>query len=186
MPAIRGSQSELERLVRRIQELKLEVDELRTTEGATATNVRTDVRTGLSPPGAPCCKLVAETIPPRCSRFPFRAVRCSLLSRTSNPKVAGSIPARPIENSLPAKRHFHLIRLVPTPRSTSRVDRRKRSGTAQPRPTLRSQRRHRPPGRLTVLKELRQRSELHRTCPPHRGRDRELSAAHHPQPTPPP
>ena len=31
---------------------------------------------------------------------------------------------------------------------------------AHPRPTLRSQRRHRPPGRLTVLKEMRHRSEL--------------------------
>jgi hypothetical protein len=31
---------------------------------------------------------------------------------------------------------------------------------AQPRQTLRSQRRHRPPGRLTALKEMRQRSEL--------------------------
>jgi hypothetical protein len=31
---------------------------------------------------------------------------------------------------------------------------------AHPQPTLRSQRRHRPPGRLTVLKEMRHRSEL--------------------------
>ena len=31
---------------------------------------------------------------------------------------------------------------------------------AQPRATLRSQRRHRPPGRLTALKEMRHRSEL--------------------------
>jgi hypothetical protein len=31
---------------------------------------------------------------------------------------------------------------------------------AQPRPTLRSQRRHQPAGRLTVLKEMRHRSEL--------------------------
>ena len=35
MPAIRDSRSELDRLVRRIQELKLEVDELRTKTGAT-------------------------------------------------------------------------------------------------------------------------------------------------------
>src|SRR5215212_5750332 len=39
---------------------------------------------------------------------------------------------------------------------------------AHPRPTLRSQRRHRPPGRLTVLKEMRHRSEPPSACPPDR------------------
>ena len=32
-----------------------------------------------------------------CSTFQSRAARCSLSSRTFNPKVAGSIPARPID-----------------------------------------------------------------------------------------
>ena len=37
---------------------------------------------------------------------------------------------------------------------------------AQPQPALRSQRRHRPPGRLTVLKEMRHRSELQSALSP--------------------
>jgi hypothetical protein len=40
-------------------------------------------------------QLVANAIPTRCSTFPCVSVRCSLLSRTFNPKVAGSSPARP-------------------------------------------------------------------------------------------
>jgi Transposase IS116/IS110/IS902 family len=57
---------------------------------------------------------------------------------------------------------------------------------AHPRPTLRSQRRHRPPGRLTVPKEMRHRSELRSSLVLPRGGDREMSAARHPQrPRPP-
>jgi hypothetical protein len=41
-------------------------------------------------------QFVATSIGTSCSTFQFRSVRCSLLSRTFNPKVAGSIPARPI------------------------------------------------------------------------------------------
>src|SRR6266540_789606 len=58
---------------------------------------------------------------------------------------------------------------------------------AHPQPALRSGRRHRPPGRPTVLKEMRYRSELPvQPDPPHRGGDREMSTAQHPQPARPP
>ena len=53
---------------------------------------------------------------------------------------------------------------------------------AHPRATLRSQRRHRPPGRLTVLKEMRYRSELRSSLVLPRGGDREMSPARHPPP----
>ena len=47
-------------------------------------------------------------------------------------------------------------------------------------------RRHRPPGRLTALKEMRHRSELQSALSSHRGGDREMSPAHHPPPQRPP
>jgi transposase len=50
---------------------------------------------------------------------------------------------------------------------------------AHPRTTLRSQRRHRPPGRLTVLKEMRHRSELQSALSSPRGGDREMSPTRH-------
>jgi hypothetical protein len=43
-------------------------------------------------------QLEAGSIRVRCSTFPFRTARCSLLGRTLDPKVASSIPARPIES----------------------------------------------------------------------------------------
>jgi hypothetical protein len=50
-------------------------------------------------------QFVAETIPARCSMYPFQAARFSPSSRTFNPKVAGSIPARPTHKP-PVSRGF--------------------------------------------------------------------------------
>ncbi len=57
---------------------------------------------------------------------------------------------------------------------------------AHPQPTLRPGRRHRPPGRLTVPKEMRHRSELPSSLILPRGGDREMSTARHPRPQRPP
>jgi hypothetical protein len=57
---------------------------------------------------------------------------------------------------------------------------------AHPQPALRSQRRHRPPDRMTVLKEMRHRSELQSALSSPRAGDREMSPAHHPPPQPRP
>jgi transposase len=71
-----------------------------------------------------------------------------------------------VEAATHALHRQHLPRPLPADesphRQTARRQGRPRSDLAhaQPRPTLRSQRRHRPPGRLTVLKEMRHRSEL--------------------------
>jgi transposase len=54
----------------------------------------------------------------------------------------------------------------------------KRSGTCS-RERSPSQRRHRPPGRLTALKEMRHRSELQSALSPLPGGDREMSPARH-------
>jgi hypothetical protein len=45
-------------------------------------------------------QFVATMIRAICSAFQFAAACCSLSSGTFNPKVAGSIPARPMANSL--------------------------------------------------------------------------------------
>src|SRR6266540_3321099 len=45
-------------------------------------------------------QFVAAKLRPICSTFQLLAVRCSLCGRTFNPKVAGSIPARPIRKCL--------------------------------------------------------------------------------------
>src|SRR5204862_3940939 len=45
-------------------------------------------------------QLLAESIRVRCGTFPTYAVGCGSSSRTFNPKVAGSIPARPLRNNL--------------------------------------------------------------------------------------
>jgi len=73
-----------------------------------------------------------------------------------------------------------------SPRSISPGDCPRRSGTSSAAAKHSLPRRHRPPGRLTVLKEMRHRSEPPSACPPDRGGDREISPTPHQQPQRPP
>jgi transposase len=104
------------------------------------------------------------------ARLPIRRARSARATQQAGP----ALPTLGTRRSRHARLHAsRLSRPVPADEDTNRQtarrqDRPSRSRAAtvrgdlahaHPRPTLRSQRRHRPPGRLTVLKELRHRSE---------------------------
>jgi hypothetical protein len=72
-----------------------------------------------------------------------------------------------------------------SPRSTSPAASPKDLAHAQPPPTLRSQRRHRPLAARRPLRRCATGANPNRPCPP-RGGDREMSPARHPRPRHPP
>ena len=136
--------------------------------------------TGLCPPRLP--------IRPARPARPARETGTSLPSlgarRGRHPRLHGAGLSRP----LPADESSHRQ----AARRQGRADRprppavRSDLAHAHPKPTLRSQRRHRPPGRLTVLKEMPHRSELQSSLVLPPGGDREMSPARHPRPQRPP
>jgi hypothetical protein len=123
--------------------------------------------------------------------------------------IGGARPARPARQTRPrylrwalveaathACTHPRLPRPLPTNEGTHRQAARRQGRPGRPRPptrrsdlahahpraALRSGRRHRPPGRLTGLKEMRHRSELRSSLVLPSRRRREMSPARHPRP----
>ncbi len=100
--------------------------------------------------------------------------------RLHRPRLSRPLPAHESAHRQTARRQDRANRPRPP---THRSD----LAHAHPQPTLRSQRRHRPPGRLTVPKRrCATGANSHRPCPPRRGGDREMSTAHHPPARHPP